>query len=44
MVVLKADVFQMGSPKSEPGRQGGTGAENEDRHLRKIGRTFAIAA
>lgn len=37
--VLTADVFRMGSPKSEPGR-------NEDRetpHLRKIGRTFAIA-
>lgn len=37
--VLEADVFRMGSPKSEPRRD-----DDEDRHLRKIGRTFAIAA
>ena len=36
--VLDADVFRMGSPKSEPGHD-----DDETPHLRKIGRTFAIA-
>ena len=38
--VLKADVFGMGSPKSEPDRS----EDYETPHLRKIGRTFAIAS
>ena len=37
--VLKADVFRMGSPVSEPGRD-----DEETPHLRKVGRKFAIAA
>jgi len=37
--VLKADVFRMGSPKSEPDRLD----NRETPHLRNIGRTFAIA-
>ena len=38
IAVLRADVFRMGSPKSEPDRE-----DRETPHLRKIGRTFAIA-
>lgn len=40
MVVVPGPVeFQMGSPETEAGRQ-----DNEGRHRRRIGRTFAMAA
>jgi len=38
-VILEADTFQMGSPRSETGRE-----TDEDLHRRRIGRRFAISS
>jgi formylglycine-generating enzyme required for sulfatase activity len=45
MVIVAGPVeFLMGSPRTEPGREGGVEGRVEMRHRRRIGRSFAIAA
>jgi formylglycine-generating enzyme required for sulfatase activity len=45
MVVLPGPIdFQMGTPATETGREGGPGGRIEMLHARHIGRSFAIAA
>jgi serine/threonine protein kinase/formylglycine-generating enzyme required for sulfatase activity len=43
-VIPKPGVFRMGSPRKEAGREGGRQGRVERLHLRRIGRSFAIAA
>jgi formylglycine-generating enzyme required for sulfatase activity len=45
MVVIPGPItFQMGSPPTEDGREGGAAGKVEMRHEKRIGRSFAIAA
>jgi formylglycine-generating enzyme required for sulfatase activity len=45
MVVIPGPVvFLMGSPSTEPGRTGGAAGNSEQRHGKRIGRSFAISA